>query len=59
MAKRPISRRKFLLHSSGAAGLMLAGGPLAVMPAPDVAETQTKSEEPSQTPTMRARAIPS
>ena len=33
MAKRPISRRKFLLHSSGAAGLMLAGGPLAAVPA--------------------------
>ena len=59
MAKRPISRRKFLLHSSGAAGLMLAGGPLAAMPAPVAAETQTMSREKSKAPPERAWAIPS
>ena len=58
MAKRPISRRKFLLHSSGAAGLMLAGGPLAAKPTPVAAETQTKSGEGSQALTVRAQAIP-
>jgi len=59
MAKRPISRRKFILRSSGAAGLMLAGGPLAAMPAPVAAETRTESGERSQTPTVQAQAIPS
>lgn len=58
-AKRPISRRKFLLHSSGAAGLILAGGAVPAMPATVAAEKQTKSGERSQTPTERARAIPS
>jgi len=59
MAKRPISRRNFLLQSSGAAGLVLARGPLAPMPTPTAAETQTKSEERSQAATVPARAIPS
>ena len=59
MAKWPISRRKFILHSSSAAGLMLAGGPLAAMSAPVATETQTESGERAPTPTVRARAIPS
>src|SRR5215831_14439226 len=59
MAKRPISRRKFLLNSSGAAGLMLAEGPLAATAARVVAEAQAKSGERSQTSTERAWAIPS
>jgi non-lysosomal glucosylceramidase len=59
MAKQPISRRKFVLHSSGAAGLMLAGGPLAAMAAPVAAETRTKSGQRSQLPTEQARVIPS
>ncbi|MGO9088030.1 MAG: GH116 family glycosyl-hydrolase [Terriglobales bacterium] len=57
MAKRPISRRKFLLHSSSAAGLMLAGGPCAGMPAAFAAETQTTSGDRSQTPTVQTRAV--
>jgi hypothetical protein len=59
MAKRPISRRKFLLHSSGAAGLMLAGGPFAAMPTPAAADAQTKSGARPQTATLPAQAIPS
>src|SRR6202158_6513304 len=60
MAKRPISRRKFILHSSGAAGLMLAGGPLAAMPTPAVAaDAQTKSGARSQSATVPAQTIPS
>jgi hypothetical protein len=59
MAKRPISRRKFLLNSSGAAGLMLAGVPLAAVPAQAAAETLAKSAERSHGLTERARAIPS
>jgi uncharacterized protein (DUF608 family) len=59
MARRPISRRKFLLNSSGAAGLMLAEGPLAATAARVVAEAQAKSGERSQTSTERAWAIPS
>ena len=59
MAKRPISRRKFLLHSSGAAALMLSGGPLAAMPAPVATETRTQSRGRSQTRTVQVQAIPS
>jgi hypothetical protein len=60
MAKRPISRRKFILHSSGAAGLMLAGSPLAAMTAPVAAETQTESGERSQTvPTENLKRLES
>jgi len=58
MAKRPISRRKFILHSSGGAGLMLAGGSLAATPSPDAAGTQTMSGGRSQTPPVPAQAIP-
>src|SRR6201997_5196106 len=59
MAKRPISRRKFLLHSSGAAGLVLAVGPLAAMPAQATADAQPKSSAQSQTATRPAQSIPS